>query len=326
MRLKFALANFACAVLLQLAAWEAVSAQQLDMSYPGLTGESAPLWIARESGIFKEYGIDARLVYMEGGRLSIQSLLANSTQFMTGDAVSALSAIAGGADIVLLASAKNVLPYVFAVSKDVRRPQELKGRIIATSQIGGRAGEIARMVIRNIGLDPDKDVTYLAVGGTMSRLAALSTGKVHAAPISQIVVPVAEERGLKIMQLESIPLIIDALWTSRKFAEENPQVVQNVLRGYIRAIAVLVKDREKSVEIMRKYMRSIDAKMVQGAYERYKEEVDRVPIPSEKAIKNTLEISYRVAPKLAGIDINRYMYFTPVQRLVTEGFVDRLYK
>ena len=145
MRLKFAVANFACAALLQLAAWEAVSAQQLDMSYPGLTGESAPLWIARESGIFKEYSIDARLVYMEGGRLSIQSLLANSTQFMTGDAVSALSAIAGGADIVLLASAKNVLPYVFAVSKDVRRPQELKGRIIATSQIGGRAGEIARM-------------------------------------------------------------------------------------------------------------------------------------------------------------------------------------
>ena len=263
---------------------------------------------------------------MEGGRLSIQSLLSNSTQFMTGDAVSALSAIAGGADIVLLASAKNVLPYVFAVSKDVRRPQELKGRIIATSQIGGRAGEIARMVIRNIGLDPDKDVTYLAVGGTMSRLAALSTGKVHAAPISQIVVPVAEERGLTIMQIEPIPLIIDALWTSRKFAEENPQVVQNVLRGYIRAIATLVKDRDKSVETMRKYMRTLDARMVQNAYERYKEELDRVPIPSEKAIKNTLEISYRVAPKLAGIDINRHMYFTPVQRLAAEGFIDRLYK
>ncbi len=90
MRLKFAIANLAFAALL-LVAWATVSAQQLDMSYPGLTGESAPLWIARESGIFKEYGIDARLVYMEGGRLSIQSLLANSTQFMTGDAVSAFT-------------------------------------------------------------------------------------------------------------------------------------------------------------------------------------------------------------------------------------------
>ncbi|HEY2918884.1 MAG TPA: ABC transporter substrate-binding protein [Candidatus Binatia bacterium] len=324
--MKFKIVDFICGALVQLMAWGIVSAQQLHMSYPGLTGESSPIWIAKEAGFFKEYGIDARLVYMEGGRLSIQSLLSNTTQFMTGDAVSALAAIAGGADIVLLASAKNVLPYVFAVSKDVRHPQELKGKIIATSQVGGRAGEIARMVIRNIGLDPDKDVTYLAVGGTMSRLAALSTGKVHAAPISQIVVSIAEERGLKIMQLEPIPLIIDAVWTSRKFAEENPQVVQNVLRGYTRAIATLVKDREKSVEIMRKYMRGLDARVVQGAYERYREELDRVPIPSDKAIKNTLEISHRVAPKLAGIDINRHMYFTPVQRLAAEGFIGRLYK
>src|SRR5258705_12527228 len=127
MRLKFAIANFGCAALL-LVAWATVSAQQLDMSYPGLTGESAPLWIARDAGIFKEYGIDARLVYMEGGRLSIQSLLSNTTQFMAGDAVSALSAIAGGADIVLLASAKNVLSYVFAVTKDIRRPEDLKGK------------------------------------------------------------------------------------------------------------------------------------------------------------------------------------------------------
>src|SRR4029453_15632983 len=203
MRRKFL--AFAWIVMLQLMRLHLLAAQELYISYPGLTGESAPLWIAKEAGILKEYGIDAKLVYMEGGRLSIQSLLSGTTQFRTGDAVSALSAIAGGADIVLLASAKNVLPYVFAVAKDVRGPADLKGKIIATSQIGGRAGEIARMVIRNMGLDPDKDVTYLAVGGTMSRLAALGTGKVHAAPISQVVVPVAEERGLKIMQIESIP-------------------------------------------------------------------------------------------------------------------------
>jgi NitT/TauT family transport system substrate-binding protein len=304
----------------------ALAAQELHMSYPGLTGESAPLWVAREAGLFKAQGIDAKLVYMEGGRLSIQSLLSNTTQFMAGDAVSALSAIAGGADIVLLASAKNVLPYVFAVSKDVRRPEDLKSKVIATSQVGGRAGEIARMAIRNMGLDPDKDVTYLAVGGTMSRLAALSTGKVHAAPISHTVAPLAEERGLRIMQIDPIPLIIDALWTSRKFAEENPAVVQNVLRGYVRAIATLVRDRDKSIEIMRKYMRTSDQRVIQTAYEQYVQGLDRTPIPSDKAIKNTLDISHRVAPKLAGVDINRYLYFGPVQKLAAEGFIEKLYK
>jgi NitT/TauT family transport system substrate-binding protein len=324
--MKRRIIGFLCSTFFSLLTFAVVAAQELHISYPGLTGESAPLWVAREAGLFKAQGIDAKLVYMEGGRLSIQSLLSNTTQFMSGDAVSALSALAGGADIVLLASAKNVLPYVFAVAKEVRRSEDFKGKIIATSQVGGRAGEIARMVIRNMGLDPDKDVTYLAVGGTMSRLAALSSGKVHAAPISHTVVPVAEERGLRIMQIEPIPLIIDALWTSRKFAEENPQVVQNVLRAYVRAIATLVKDREKSVEIMRKYMRTSDARVVQNAYERYIEDVDRVPIPSDKAIKNTLEISHRVAPKLAGMDTKRYLYFAPLQKLAAEGFIDKLYK
>jgi len=304
---------------------ENLVAQTVHMSYPGLTGESCPLWIAKDAGLFKQNGVDAELVYMEGGRLSIQSLLARSTQFMAGDAVSAFSAVAGGADIVLLASAKNVLPYIFAVSKDVRRPQDLKGKIIATSQVGGRAGEIARMAIRNMGLDPEKDVTYLAVGGTMSRLAALSTGKVQAAPISHVVAPVAEERGLKILKIDPIPFIVDALWATRKIADENPKLIQDVVRSYVQAIATVVNDREKSLGAMRKYMRTSDSRVIQNAYETYKAELDRVPIPSDKAIQNTLELSQRVAPKLVTIDIKRHLYFDPVRRLATNGFIDALY-
>src|SRR6059036_2433243 len=163
-----------------------VWAQEVAISYPGLTGESASLWMAKEGGSFKENGIEAMLIYMEGGRLSIQSLLSGHTQFMAGDAVSALTAVAGGADIVLIASAKNI-----------RRSQDLKGKIVGVSQIGGRAGEVSRMVIKNMGLDADKDVTYLAVGGMMARLAALSGGRVHAAPISRGMVSTAEEKGLK---------------------------------------------------------------------------------------------------------------------------------
>ena len=94
--MKCKLLRLACGAILRLIGCRFAVAQEIYMSYPGLTGESAPLWIARETGILKEYGIDANLVYMEGGRLSIQSLLSGTTQFMTGDAVSALSAVAGG--------------------------------------------------------------------------------------------------------------------------------------------------------------------------------------------------------------------------------------
>ena len=301
-------------------------AQEIAISYPGLTGESASLWMAKEGGFFKENGIDAKLVYMEGGRLSIQSLLSGSTQFMAGDAVSALSAVAGGADVVLVASAKNILPYVFAVSKDVKRFQDLKNKIVGISQIGGRAGEIARMVIKNAGLDPDKDVRYLAVGGTMSRLAALSGGRVQAAPISKGVVPLAEEKGLRVLEVEPIPLIIDALWTSRKYADDNPDVIYRVVKAYIAGVAAIVKDRQKTVDVLRKYMRTADAKALQTSYDVYVKGLDKVPIPNDQAIQNTLDITYRIAPKLVGMDIKKHLYFAPIQRLKEEGYVDRLYK
>jgi hypothetical protein len=77
---------------------------------------------------------------------------------------------------------------------------------------------------------------------------------------------------------------------------------------------------------MRKYMRTSDPRVVQTAYEQYVQGVDRVPIPSDKAIKNTLDISHRVAPKLAALDINRYLYFAPIKKLAAEGFIDKLYQ
>jgi NitT/TauT family transport system substrate-binding protein len=303
-----------------------LGAQEIAISYPGLSGESSTLWLAREGGFFKENGVDAKLIYMEGGRLSIQSLLSGHTQFMAGDAVSALSAVGSGADIVLLASAKNILPYVFAVAKEIRRIQDLKGKIVGISQIGGRAGEIARMVVKNNGLDPDKDVVYLAVGGTVSRLAALAGGRVQAAPISQGMVPAAQQKGLNIIEVEPIPLIIDALWTTRKYADDNPALIDRVVRSYVTAIAAVIKDRPKTLAALRKYMRTADTKTIESAYEGYANGLDRVPIPNDKAVQNTLEITYRIAPKLAGLDIRKYLYFGSIQRLRNEGFIDRLYK
>lgn len=306
--------------------WAPLAAQEIAISYPGLTGESSSLWMAQEGGFFKDNGIEAKLIYMEGGRLSIQSLLSGTTQFMAGDAVSALSAVANGADVVLVASAKNTLPYVFAVAKEIKRVQDLKTKVVGISQIGGRAGEIARMVIKNNGLDPDKDVVYLAVGGTVARLAALAGGRVQAAPISKGLAPAAQDKGLNIIEVEPIPLIIDALWTTRKFAEENPALVYRATRAYVAAIAAIARDRARTIAALRKYMRTADVKTLDSAYESYANGLDRLPIPNDKAIQNTLEITQRIAPKLAGLDVKKHLYFGAIQRLKDEGFIDRLYK
>ena len=61
-------------------------------------------------------------------------------------------------------------------------------------------------------------------------------------------------------------------------------------------------------------------------YESYVDGLDRVPIPNERAIQNTLEITYRIAPKLAGLEIKKQLYFGAVERLRNEGFIEKLYR
>jgi len=165
------------------------------------------------------------------------------------------------------------------------------------------------------------------VGSTkLKRLAALATGKVQAAPISKGVVTAAQEKGLQIIEVEPIPLIIDALWTTRKYAEENPGLIYRVMRGYVAAIAAIIKDRPKTLAALRKYMRTADAKTLDGAYESYVNGLDRVPIPNQRAIQNTLEITHRIAPKLVALEIKKQLSFGAVERLRDEGFIEKLYK
>ena len=324
--MKFRLSGILLAAALALITNGFAMGQEVNISYPGLTGESLPVWVAKEAGAFEDNGIRATLIYMEGGRLSMQSLLSGSTQFMGGDAVSALTAVAGGADIVLLASAKNILPYVFAVSEDIEQPKDLKNKIIAISQIGGRAGEVARMVVRNIGLNPDKDVKYLSVGGSRSRLAALSKGTVHAAPVARGLVPTVKKAGLKTLEVKPIPFIVDALWTTRQYAETHPVIVNRVVKSFVKGTAIAVKDRGTALQVLRKYTQ-IDAKEVLSyTYETYINGVDKVPIPSDAAVQNTIEMSLRLAPELKDIEIKKHFYFDPVQQLKKQGYIESLYK
>jgi len=136
----------------------------------------------------------------------------------------------------------------------------------------------------------------------------------------------AEEKGLRVLEVEPIPLIIDALWTTRKYAEENADVINRAVRAYVASIAAILKDKPKTLDVLRKYMRTTDMKALQSSYDVYVKGLDKVPIPNDQAIQNTLDITYRIAPKLAGMDIKKHFYFAPVQRLKEEGYIDQLYK
>ena len=124
------------------------------MSYAGTSGYNVPFWVTYEAGLFKKYGLTPELLLISGGSTSIQALLANELQFVNAGATPAIQAILQGAEVVMIASYYNLMPYGFVVHKSVRSPADLKGKRLAITRLGGITEYAARLAFEKLGLGP----------------------------------------------------------------------------------------------------------------------------------------------------------------------------
>jgi ABC-type nitrate/sulfonate/bicarbonate transport system substrate-binding protein len=126
-------------------------------------GAHLPLFIARDKGIFNKYGLDVDLKPLGGGSVATAALLGGDIQMadITGSEI--VTADAQGADILVLATLTPTYPYVFEVSKDIANKEDLKGKTIVIRAVGDATDIATRIMLKKEGLDPDKDVTILAV-------------------------------------------------------------------------------------------------------------------------------------------------------------------
>jgi hypothetical protein len=105
-------------------------------------GSSAPYWIAKEAGIFKKYGLDTELIFINGSTRGIQSMIAGDIDFAGAVGTSAMNGAMAGGDVVIVDSLVNTLPYYIIGRPDIKSAEDLKGRAAAT-HIPGTSADFA---------------------------------------------------------------------------------------------------------------------------------------------------------------------------------------
>src|SRR4026209_1616486 len=85
----------------------------VQVGYGGIAGYQLPLWVNKETGISKKYGIELEPLLISGGALNMQALLAGSIQMSQNSASSAIQAALRGAPVVLIAVLENRMPLQF---------------------------------------------------------------------------------------------------------------------------------------------------------------------------------------------------------------------
>jgi len=198
------------------------------------TNSSVIYWIAKEAGILKKHGLDLDLIFINGSVRGIQSLIAGDLSFSGAVGTAVINAKLAGADIAIIQSQMNTLPYFIIGNAKIKSPEDLKGRSAAVHIPGTSADFAMRLALSKVGI-PYSDIKAVTVGGAPARLAAVTNGQMDFTVVTDGERLQGEKMGLKViidMAKLNVPFQFNCSVTTRTKIRENPDEVR---RAYLQS-------------------------------------------------------------------------------------------
>ena len=321
------------AIVLCLLAWRAqlpsaAALESIVIAYPTTSSQFAPLWFARDVGLYEKYGLDGQLVFIQGGSILLQAMLAGQAHAAQNGIAETMVAVLRGGDVKILGVTSNIFPYTLIAGKGVKNSKDLIGGRIAVNRVGGDVSVIAsRVALRNLGLNPDKDVTMLQVGGSPQRLAALQSGAVQGAALDFMSGLRLSKQGYTVLAQVSLNYPYLGPVVSGRFLREKPAAAEAFVKAYVESIARFKRNREEAIKALARYMKSDETDVLNKAYdfianEFYTENLEPDPKSFQELVD---EVSAR-EPSAKNATIPQVFDLTITRKLEKEGFFKTVFK
>jgi len=222
------------------------------------------LYTALNRGFFKDEGIDLEIVFMPANLASTAVL--NGDIDYNGAVTGTIGAAVQGRPMkVLLFTVSKPLLFLMG-QKNITDLKQLKGKKIAGSSPGGSATLLANQALKQIGLEPGKDVSVLQMSGNAaSRYAVLESGVVDASLLSVPENIIAHEKGYNELLFlgDIVEFPQNGFGTSDKRIRENPDEVYRMVRATLRGLQFIWEknNQEAVTNILMKQWKVSDRKM-----------------------------------------------------------------
>jgi NitT/TauT family transport system substrate-binding protein len=291
------------------------------------TSSSVIYWLAKDAGIFKKHGLDLDTIFIDGSVRGIQSLIAGDLGYSGAVGTAVINAKLAGADIAIIQSQMNTLPYFIIGSPSIKSPEGLRGRTAAVHIPGTSADFALRLALAKVGI-PYKDIKAVTIGGGPARVTAVVSGQAEFTVVTDGEKIQGEKAGLKVildMAKLKVPFQFNCSVTTRKRIRENPDEVRRVVESLAEAIHFFKTHKEESIKVMQKYTRGVSPAVLEGGYASNYELLAEDTYPTLEGLKNTLEVQALTDPRAAKAKVEDFVELRFVDELKKNGFVDKLY-
>src|ERR1044071_6841376 len=304
----------------------AAALEKINASYGAISGTMAPIWVAKEAKLFEKQGLDLNLEYIPGGPRSIMSLIGASVQFVNHSGMPALEAYQRGADTAVIASSMNQLEHAIIAQKNVTSAEQLRGKVLGISALASLTDILMREGLRLNGIT-EKEVTILPIGDEAGRLNALQGGRVQAVIISGIQRLTATRMGFRLLiDFAKLPIEVSgsSILVRRSYVLKNPDITLKFLKAWIEGVYLFKAKPEIGVRVLKKYVATQDAELLNAIYELNKERLSTKPVPYVRVVKSMMDLLARTRPDLPSASPEGFAEGRFINELETMGFFEEM--
>jgi NitT/TauT family transport system substrate-binding protein len=297
------------------------------IGYASMSSVVTTLWVAQERGFFAKNGIDVQTIFIPGSPTLVASLNTGDLQFGYTGGTATLGAAAGGLDIKILAAFSNHIQTDLVVRPEIKTPNDLKGKRIGVTSIGGTGWMSAMLALEDIGLNPDRDkILFAAFGDQRVITQALETGTIQGASLAGVFSQRLKRSGYNFMaDVEKIPLVGTSVVVKGDYLTTHQVIARNTLKALIEGHGFTLNPSNKAavIEIMTKKLGITDPVAANDGYEDYVRRTDRKAFIIVNGLKNIQRFMKLRNPKIGDISLDRLVDESILREFEKSGFLDQ---
>ena len=320
---------FAAALAFLIAsAIESATAQQPAMGPPPQplqikAGISDPVntvlawYMARAAGLYSAQGLNVEILNMNGGSRGAEELQAARIDVMHVGLSSVVKVNQAGGDLRVIGSLSNVIRFTFFSAPGVKTAADLKGGIVGVSTFGSESDSTVTLALQKLGLTR-ADVTVKEYGGGTKRLDAVKRGEIKATAINEPIASLAREQGVNVLVdlvPDQIPWLFSGVVVRKDDIAARRDLLTRFLKASIEGNYIALTDEKRAKEALAKELKITSAKILDVAYNDFKQQSPQNLEPSVEGAQNILKLFPNASQKAGD-----YIDVSLLDGLKSDGF------
>jgi ABC-type nitrate/sulfonate/bicarbonate transport system substrate-binding protein len=293
----------------------AAQLKKVRLAIPTLDIITLPLKMAQTKGFYQREGLDPEIILIAGA-LGVKALVGNSVEFSTASGSVLAAAVRGvPVKLVLVIAARPTFDLVS--DPKIQSFQQLKGKQVGISTRGGTFDHVTRLILERNGLNPDKDVTILALGRQDDLHLALKAGRISAAIYSPPRNLMLYRDGFYKLAFSGDYLPhypIGGLGVTDDLIKKNGSDVLAFVRGTLNGLGYYRQNRSEAIKFISRELKLNDELLAAQMFDWHPTVLAEKPRPDQAWITGALEFTKKSLDVTTNIPAEQVFDFSFVER------------